>query len=114
MKLVESGGVRTGFTHRWSRSEAYNPALGAFIAKMDAGAPKARGPEGVAQAISKAATDDNDGLRYTANGSGPMILLNRLLPHKVWRSVIAANFLGAVRRRHDPSRRPIGSASLLV
>jgi len=94
VKLVEPGGVRTGFTHRWSRSQAYNPALDAFIAKMEAGAPKAQGPEGVARAIYKAATDDNDRLRYTANGSGPMILLNHLLPHRVWRAIVTASFLG--------------------
>ena len=61
---------------------------------MGAGAPKAQGPDGVAQAIYKAATDDNDRLRYTANGSGPLILLNRLLPHPVWRAIVVENFLG--------------------
>jgi NAD(P)-dependent dehydrogenase (short-subunit alcohol dehydrogenase family) len=106
VKLVEPGGVRTAFRHKWSRSEAYNPALDRFIGKMEAGAPKAQGPEGVAQAIYRAVTDRSSRLRYTANGSGPLILLNRLLPYKAWRAIIAANFLG---KRPSASKQTAGA-----
>ena len=93
VKLVEPGGVRTAFSHKWVRNPLYNPALDGLIAKMEAGAAKAKGPEGVAQAIFKAATDLSARLRYTANGSGPLIMLNRLLPPSVWRSMVASSLL---------------------
>jgi NAD(P)-dependent dehydrogenase (short-subunit alcohol dehydrogenase family) len=93
VKLVEPGGIRTAFSHKWVRSPLYGPALDGLIKKMEAGATKARGPEGVAQVIFRAATDDSPRLRYTANGSGPLILLNRLLPPSVWRGMVISNFL---------------------
>jgi len=94
VKLVEPGGVKTGFSHKWVRNPLYNPALDSLIDKMAIGATKAEGPEGVAQAIFRAASDPSARLRYTANGSGPMILLNRLLPPSVWRGMVASSFLG--------------------
>jgi NAD(P)-dependent dehydrogenase (short-subunit alcohol dehydrogenase family) len=93
VKLVESGGVKTAFSHKWIRNPLYNPMLDRLIDKMAIGATKAKGPEGVAQAIFRAASDPSARLRYTANGSGPMILLNRLLPPSVWRSMVASSFL---------------------
>jgi NAD(P)-dependent dehydrogenase (short-subunit alcohol dehydrogenase family) len=102
VKLVEPGGIKTAFSHKWVRNPLYNPALDGLIDKMAIGATKAKGPEGVAQAIFSAASDPSARLRYTANGSGPMILLNRLLPPSVWRGMVASSFLGtkagAVRR----------------
>jgi len=93
VKLVEPGGVRTRFSHKWVRNALYNPALDGLIDRMASGAAKAKGPEGVAQAIFKAAGDPSARLRYTANGSGPLILLNRLLPPSVWRGMVASSFL---------------------
>jgi len=93
VKLVEPGGVRTRFTHKWFRHDAYSPVLDGLIDKMTAGAATAKGPEGVAQAIYRAATESSDRLRYTANGSGPLIALNRVLPASVWRRLIKSNFM---------------------
>jgi NAD(P)-dependent dehydrogenase (short-subunit alcohol dehydrogenase family) len=93
VKLVEPGGVRTTFSHKWIRNALYNPALDSLIDRMAAGITKAKGPEGVAQTIFRAASDPSARLRYTANGSGPLILLNRLLPASVWRSMVASSFL---------------------
>jgi NAD(P)-dependent dehydrogenase (short-subunit alcohol dehydrogenase family) len=93
VKLVEPGGVKTTFSHKWVRNPLYNPMLDGLIAKMEAGAATAKGPEGVAQAIFRAANDPSTRLRYTANGSGPLILLNRLLPPSIWRAMVAASFL---------------------
>jgi NAD(P)-dependent dehydrogenase (short-subunit alcohol dehydrogenase family) len=97
VKLVEPGGVRTAFTHKWVRNGLYNPALDRLIDRMTVGATQAKGPEGVARAIFRAANDPSARLRYTANGSGPMILLNRVLPPSVWRNMVASNFLKASR-----------------
>jgi NAD(P)-dependent dehydrogenase (short-subunit alcohol dehydrogenase family) len=93
VKLVEPGGVKTAFSHKWFRNPLYNPALDGLIEKMAVGATKAKGPEGVARAIYTAANDLSARLRYTANGSGPLILLNRLLPPPVWRNMVASTFL---------------------
>ncbi len=95
VKLVEPGGVRTAFSHTWVRNALYNPSLDGLIDRMAVGITKAKGPQGVAQAIYKAATDPSARLRYTANGSGPLILLNRLLPSWLWRSMVASSFLKA-------------------
>ena len=95
VKLVEPGGVKTGFSHTWVRNPLYNPALDRLIDKMTVGATKAQGPEGVAQTIFRAATDLSPRLRYTANGSGPLILLNRLLPPSLWRRMVVSSFLKA-------------------
>jgi len=93
VKLVEPGGIKTAFSHKWVRNPLYNPSLDGLIDKMEAGAVKAKGPEGVAQTIFRAATDPSSRLRYTANGSGPLILLNRLLPPSIWRGMVASSFL---------------------
>jgi NAD(P)-dependent dehydrogenase (short-subunit alcohol dehydrogenase family) len=94
VKLVEPGGVKTAFSHKWVRNPLYDPALNDLIDTMAVGVTKAKGPEGVAQAIFTAATDPSPRLRYTANGSGPLILLNRLLPSSVWKGMVASRFLG--------------------
>ena len=93
VKLVEPGGVNTAFSHKWVRNPLYNPALDGLIDKMKAGGATAKGPEGVAEAIYRAAVDPSPRLRYTANGSGPLILLNRLLPPSIWRGMVASSFL---------------------
>jgi len=94
IKLVEPGGVKTAFAHKWVRNALYNPALDSLIDRMAVGAAKAKGPEGVADAIFRAASDPSARLRYTANGSGPLILLNRLLPPSLWSGMVASRFLG--------------------
>jgi len=97
VKLVEPGGVRTQFSHKWVRNALYNPALDSLIDRMAVGITKAKGPEGVARTILRAANDRSARLRYTANGSGPLILLNRFLPSSVWRGVITSSFLKGSR-----------------
>jgi NAD(P)-dependent dehydrogenase (short-subunit alcohol dehydrogenase family) len=98
VRLVEPGGIKTAFSHKWIRNPLY-PALDRLIDKMNVGATQAKGPEGVAEAIFRAANDRSSRLRYTANGSGPLILLNRLLPASVWRGMVVSNFLSAKAER---------------
>ena len=93
IKLVEPGGVKTRFAHKWIRNDAYEPILGQFIDKMTKGATEAKGPEKVAEMVFKAATDRSRKLRYTVNGSGPFIYLHRLLPDAIWRRLVASAFL---------------------
>jgi len=106
VKLVEPGGIKTAFSHKWVRNPLYNPALDALIGKMEAGGATAKGPEGVAQTILRAANDRSARLRYTANGSGPLILLNRLLPPSVWRAMVASSFLKIKRALEPAASRP--------
>jgi NAD(P)-dependent dehydrogenase (short-subunit alcohol dehydrogenase family) len=94
MKIVEPGGVKTAFAHEWHRHDAYEPKLGGLIDKMTAGLKTAKGPDGVAHVIFKAATGRSKRLRYTANGSGPLLMLNQILPRVLWRAIIRSAFLG--------------------
>lgn len=94
VKLVEPGGVRTNFSHDWTSHPAYEPIFSDLVAKMKAGSAVAAGPEGVALVVFKAAADPSARLRYTANGAGRYLLMNRLLPDGVWRGMVASAFLG--------------------
>jgi hypothetical protein len=93
IKLVEPGGVKTNFAHEWVSHPAYEPTVSGLMAKMTAGASKAKGPEGVAHVLFKAATDQSRRFRYSANGAAPFLLLNRVLPDHWWRALVRSIFL---------------------
>ena len=92
-KLIEAGGVKTLFTHEWMQSSAYEPMATLVRDRYSAGMQKAAGPEGVAQVIFSAATDGQPRLRYSANGAGSFLKLNRWLPEGIWRSLITRLFI---------------------
>ena len=92
VKLIEPGGVKTSFEHKWAESAAYERGAAATRARYVAGSKKAMGPEGVAKAIYLAATDGKSRLRYTANGAGPLMALNRFLPAATWRALVQSSF----------------------
>lgn len=92
-KLVEPGGVRTSFKQAWTESAAYDSVAARIRDRYSAGAQKAAGPEGVAEAIFRAATDGRSRLRYTANGAGTLLNLNRWLPEAAWRGLLQRTFL---------------------
>lgn len=98
-KLVEPGGIRTEFTHAWAQCVVYDPVAARVRKRYEAGAKKAAGPRGVAEAIFRAATDKKHRLRHTANGSAALLTLNRILPQAVWRALIENAFLGSPRQR---------------
>ena len=98
VKLIESGGVKTSFTHEWTQSSAYEPAATMIRDRYSAGVRKAAGPEGVAKVIFQAATDGELRLRYSANGAGSFLQLNRWLPEGAWRGLIKRTFFGASKR----------------
>ncbi len=57
IKLVEPGGVKTSFTNPWTPSAPYNPEADRVREQYSIWMQKAAGPEGVAKAIFRAATD---------------------------------------------------------
>ncbi|WP_261540176.1 SDR family oxidoreductase [Burkholderia multivorans] len=93
VKLVEPGGIRTEFRHRWFRHAAYDPDLTRVSQKIDSGGATALPPSGVARVILKAAGDRSQRLRYSANGSGALLFLNRILPESSIRSIMRKTFL---------------------
>ncbi len=92
-KLVEPGGVKTSFTQVWAESPAYSRSAIARD-RYSAGGLKAAGPDGVAETVFLAATDGKPRLRYTANGAGMLLALNRLLPQAAWRALMRRSLLG--------------------
>jgi NAD(P)-dependent dehydrogenase (short-subunit alcohol dehydrogenase family) len=100
IKLVEPGGIKTSFVQRLSRHDAYQPNLRSVEARMDqASGPDSSlpGPEGVAEVIYKAATDETERLRYPVKTQGASIL-QRMLPDRQWRSILIKSF-GIARQR---------------
>jgi NAD(P)-dependent dehydrogenase (short-subunit alcohol dehydrogenase family) len=93
IKLVEPGGVKSAFAHEWVRHPAYEPVVSRLIGKLTAGAAAAAGPEGVARILFTAATDGSRRFRYTANGGGIALFLNRILPERGWRALVRRVFL---------------------
>lgn len=88
LKLIELGGVKTDFSHEWIQSEAFDPVSSLVQQRMEVGAKGSAGPEGPAEVIYKAATDGGSRLRYTANGAGMLLRMNRYLPVGAWRRLI--------------------------
>jgi NAD(P)-dependent dehydrogenase (short-subunit alcohol dehydrogenase family) len=97
-KLVEPGGVKTSFTQTWADSSAYDPVAAMVHDRYTIGGQKAAGPEGVAEAIFRAATDGQPRLRYAANGAGAFLSLNRWLPESAWRGLIKSAFFKRARQ----------------
>lgn len=89
IKLIEPGGIKTGFKQVFSQHTAYQPFLHTVEARMNrAGAPDSPlpGPESVAEAIFTAATDGTERLRYPVKTQGAAI--QRILPERQWRRIM--------------------------
>ncbi len=94
IKLIEPGGIKTGFTQRFSRHGAYQPDLAIVETRMNHGSAPAStlpGPEHVAEVIFKASTDETGRLRYPVKTRGASIL-QRMLPERRWRSIMSKSF----------------------
>ncbi len=103
VKCIEPGAIKTDFNTRSqdlfvnkniTDYDAYEQATYAVTQSEAANAP---GPEVVAKAIFKAATDNNWRLRYAVGGQGPILLLVRKLVPLSWfmaivRSVVEKGF----------------------
>ena len=99
VKLVEVGGAKTNFSHAWAQSAAYASAYSVAQERYATGMQKAEGPEPAAQVVLRAAGDRRQRLRYTANGAGAFLNLNRWLPESAWRTMINKLFLAPVRSK---------------
>jgi len=93
IKLIEPGGIKTSFRQGFSQHAAYQPFLGTVEARMNrAAAPDSPlpGPESVAEAIFRAATDGTERLRYPVKTQGTSI--QRILPERQWRRMMRKSF----------------------
>ncbi len=88
VKLVEPGGIRTKFRSEWFEPAAYQPEVSQVKAVMEAGIQKAAPPEGVAEAIYRAATDNSARIRYAANGAGLLLALRKLLSDSAMQALL--------------------------
>jgi NAD(P)-dependent dehydrogenase (short-subunit alcohol dehydrogenase family) len=90
LKMIEPGGTRTDFSRRSARWTAHPD----YAAQIEAGKIMAVDllermptPDKIAEVVYRAATDPSDRLRYLAK-PGPYIALYKLLPDRLWRSMI--------------------------
>lgn len=90
VKLVEPGGIKTDFITRsqqWADHPAYQPELSNMMKMTVNLNDNLPGPRGVAKVIYQAATDRTERLRYAAQ-PGPYLLMHKLLPDRIWRSLV--------------------------
>ena len=98
VKIVEPGPIKTDFYDRsmelMSRPglSAYDAFVGKAMPNMQAAGESAPGPEVVARAIFKAATDGSRRLRYPAN-SATILTLRRLLPTRLFMGIVKGQVL---------------------
>ncbi len=96
VKIIEPGGIKTNFIDRgttWASHPDYDDRAARvkqFMGNLDNSLP---GPEGVAKAIYRAATDRSGRLRYSPYGEA-FLLLHAILPDRLWRSLISFVMMG--------------------
>lgn len=105
LKLIEPGGIRTDFSRRsaaWTDHPAYATTIAAAQRMAIDLLETMPGPETVAKVVFTAAQDRSDRLRYPAR-PGPYLLLHKLLPDRVWRSMIEGALYRAARHTAPPA-----------
>lgn len=96
VKIIEPGGIKTNFIHRgvvWASHPAYTNEIERvkdFSEKINDSLPE---PLNVAKAIYRAAKDRSKRLRYSPQGEA-FLVLHKILPDKIWRTLIARIMLG--------------------
>jgi NAD(P)-dependent dehydrogenase (short-subunit alcohol dehydrogenase family) len=96
VKIIEPGGIKTNFIDRgsaWASHPDYadlSEQVRQFSAGLNDSLP---GPEGVAKAIYRAATDRSGRLRYSPHGE-VFLLLHAILPDLLWRSLVRRMMFG--------------------
>lgn len=97
VKIIEPGGIKTNFIHHgstWANHPSYTKQveqMRGFSERMNDSLP---GPEGVAKAIYRAATDGSQRLRYSPYGE-LFFFLHAILPDFLWRSLIIRTMLSS-------------------
>jgi NAD(P)-dependent dehydrogenase (short-subunit alcohol dehydrogenase family) len=93
VKIVEPGPIKTDFYDRSidlmtkNGLTAYDEFVGKAMPIMQRAGDKAPGPQIVAKAIFKAATDGSRRLRYPVN-AGAILMLRRLLPTRLFMAIV--------------------------
>lgn len=93
VKLIEPGPIKTDFYDRSPELiedpnvTAYDGYVKRVLPRLQGSAEKAPGPEAVARAIEKAATDGTWKLRYPVNAS-PLLWLRRLIPEDLFVAMV--------------------------
>ncbi len=90
MKLIEPGGIKTDFINRssaWTDHPDYAAQISALKTMTKGLNDSLADPADVASVILRAAQDGSNRLRYLAK-PGSYVLMNRLLPDRVWRGMI--------------------------
>lgn len=96
VKIIEPGGIKTNFIHRgivWATHPNYTDMVERvrdFMEKIDDSLPE---PLGVAKTIYRAAEDRSGKLRYSPYGEA-FLILHKILPDRIWRSLVANMMLG--------------------
>lgn len=96
VKIIEPGGIKTNFIHRgtaWANHPVYTDMIHQvkdFSEKINDSLPEALG---VAKTIYRAASDRSGRLRYSPHGEA-FLILHKILPDIIWRSLVAKMMLG--------------------
>lgn len=93
VKLVEPGAIKTDFYDRSPEITkdpevtAYDPYVNKVLPRLQGSGQSAPGPEAVARAIERAATDGSWKLRYPVNAA-PLLWLRRLIPEDLFVHIV--------------------------
>lgn len=97
VRIIEPGPIKTDFYDRSMDlfhdpgNQAYENYTQLVMPQMQAAGANAPGPEVVAKAILKAATDGGSRIRYAVGGNAPaLLLLRRLLPDAWFMGIVRA------------------------
>lgn len=96
VRIIEPGGIRSNFINHglvWANHPSYADLVERtkqFSEQLNDSLP---GPEGVAKAIYRAASDRSERLRYSPYGEA-YLLMHTILPDWLWRSLITRMMFG--------------------
>ncbi|MBI4780376.1 MAG: SDR family oxidoreductase [Oscillatoriophycideae cyanobacterium NC_groundwater_1537_Pr4_S-0.65um_50_18] len=96
VKIIEPGGIKTNFIHQgvdWASHPSYADQVAQVRTVTEKINDSLPGPEGVAKAIYRAATDRSGRLRYSPY-SAAFLLMHAILPDALWRSLVTRAMLG--------------------
>ena len=99
VKIIEPGGIKTNFINHgsaWANHPSYADLVKRVKQFSEGLNDSLPGPEGVARTIYRAANDRSKRLRYSPNGEA-FLLLHKILPDSLWRSLVTRMMFGGKR-----------------
>lgn len=96
VKIIEPGGIKTNFINQgsiWVKHPDYVDLVERMKQFSEGINDSLPGPEGVAKAIYRAASDRSQRLRYSPHGEA-FLLMHAILPDWLWRSLVTRMMLG--------------------